>query len=461
MVSQKPETKMIPSQDLITKYQYNVPRYTSYPPANFFTAQSAETYKHHIILSNNTNPQNISIYIHIPFCKKMCWYCGCNTSLCASNSELNNYVDVLVQEINMIIPHIDSTRAISQIHFGGGTPSILSLDEVSKILAPFTAHFTFTNQAEIAMECNPASLSNEYIQGLAQRGFTRISLGIQDFNHRVLQAVNREVPEREISEIRAFIQSCNMQVNFDFIYGLPFQTLESFTETIEKAIVCNPDRIVSFSYAHVPHIKPLQNKIEGLPMLEGIEKLSLLHTAYTLLTKAGYTPIGLDHFAKPTDELSLALSHKTLHRNFQGYCTRESTGQVYAFGASGISQFSHSFFQNYRDPELYSQAILAGKLATHAGYILHKQEQIISHTIETIMCNGYIDLAEIAQSYEISIEQIPYSKEYMHILIKDGLVENDGYTFKVTKLGTFFLRIIASCFDPKFQLSNSSFSSSI
>jgi oxygen-independent coproporphyrinogen III oxidase len=281
----------------------------------------------------------------------------------------------------------------------------------------------------------------------------------------VLAAVNREIPRMPIAEIVKVIRSLKANINFDFIYGLPLQTKQSFTKTIEQAIELNPDRLVTFSYAHVPHLKPLQKHIDTHTMLSGEEKLDLLHTSYGLLCNAGYTAIGLDHFANPTDSLALAAKSKTLHRNFQGYCSSEITGQVYAFGASGISQFSDSFFQNHRTPEAYKNAILTNQYATHAGYVLSNSEQIISHCIESIMCNGLLNITEMATQQGISQNELTilFSNKTKAIedLIKDKLLLYSDNTYTVTEMGSYFLRNIAAAFDPAFTPTAQKFSSSI
>ncbi|MFW5850613.1 MAG: radical SAM protein, partial [Bacteroidota bacterium] len=294
---------MIPSDSLIHTYNQQIPRYTSYPPANYFIPQSKETFLHEIERSNSSKPENISIYIHIPFCSQQCWYCGCNSSVCTQNDSIETYLNSLHTEITSVISLLDSSRKISQIHFGGGTPSLLKIAQIEKILQLFSQKFNYTDSAEIAIECNPADLSFEYISQLIQLGITRISMGIQDFDHKILDAVHRKTSHIPVSELKQHIQSLGAQVNFDFMYGLPYQTRNSFAKTIHEAITLRPDRLVTFSYAHLPSIKKHQQKIDDLPMAGGKEKIEMLYDAYHSLTSAGYTAIGLDHFALPDDTL--------------------------------------------------------------------------------------------------------------------------------------------------------------
>jgi len=456
---------MIPSDYLITKYNQAIPRYTSYPPANFFSKQTGETYKQHIIASNNEEPNNISVYIHIPFCAQLCWYCGCNTSVCNTKSVIDNYLDFLHIEISQVIELLDKTRKISQIHFGGGTPSILLPTQIKKIVEAFSSKFEYTKDAEIAIECNPANLDENYIIELKKIGFTRISMGIQDFDHKILKAVNRELPNMPIEKLTEIIHSNGLKVNYDFIYGLPFQTKESFATNIHKAIEFGPDRLVTFSYAHLPSIKPHQSLLQSKPMAGANEKLQMLDSTYTLLTEAGYTAIGLDHFAKADDELSLALKSKKLHRNFQGYCTRKSTGQVYAFGASGISQLSGSFFQNYRSSEEYIENIQTKGWAVQAGHILTLKEKITAAIIESILCNEILNWNEIALRFNVSSSDLKndysFNSNQIKELIDDNLIKAVDYGYEVTTTGKYFLRNIAASFDPEIKLTTKTFSSSI
>jgi len=456
---------MFPSEYLIQKYQQNVPRYTSYPPANYFHEQTVDAYKHAIIESNATSPNTISIYIHIPFCAQLCWYCGCNTSGFSDRGIITEYLKNIYTEILNTIELLDTNRKISQIHFGGGTPSILTKKELQKIVSVFYSHFSFTKNAEIAIECNPANLSFSYIDDLVSLGFNRISLGIQDFDTNILSEVHREIPKIPIPEIASYIQSKKVKLNFDFIYGLPYQTKESFTKTISKAISCNPDRIVTFSYAHMPSLKPLQKKLDGKPMVTGKEKLEILYNTHNQILESGYISIGFDHFAKPHDELALALQKKKLHRNFQGYCTRESTGQIYAFGASGISQFSNSFFQNSKSYITYNKEIQEKGFATAIGHKRSLEEQWINTVIEMILCNNIINWQEIAKLCNTEEQQLrnffSFSHETIHELLRDNLLETQPYGYSVTKTGSFFSRNIAAAFDPTLSKSDKLFSSSI
>ena len=452
---------------LLKKYNIPVPRYTSYPPANFFTEDfDNESYIKALKASNSENPQNISLYIHIPFCPKICFYCGCNTHLTRSTEKMRNYVDAVKKEIVMVKKLLDPKRKISQVHWGGGTPNSLPSEMVQEIMELIHNNFEFIPRPEIAMECHPAMLDDNYLQKLANQGFNRISLGIQDFNPEVLENVNRDASVIPVEELVNMIRKHDgISVNLDFIYGLPYQTVESFSETIQRAVKISPDRLVTFSYAHVPWIKKAQKILEKKGLPEADEKLAMFEAGYKILTAEGYKPIGLDHFAKQNDELSIALENRTLHRNFQGYCTRETTGQVYAFGATGISQLENAYAQNTKVTENYIEKINSGQFSIEKGYSLNKDEQIIKHVINEIMCNHFISWNESARKFNVSPEKIKNTISYNHddlqLFVSDGLITFTPDEVAVTDLGRFFVRNIAGSFDPNLKTTTRKFSKSL
>jgi oxygen-independent coproporphyrinogen-3 oxidase len=445
-----------------------VPRYTSYPPAYYFHDYfSADDYIMAIKNSISEWPAIISIYIHIPFCNKLCYFCGCNSHLTRDTNKINNYTEALKKEILMVKKLLDPSRKVSQVHWGGGTPNSLPAYMVAGIMELIKDNFSFTEQPEIAIECHPALLDESYIQKLITAGFNRFSLGIQDFREDVLANVNRDAPKIPVEKIVSEIKSYEgTGVNLDFIYGLPFQTINTFSETIEKAVKISPDRLVTFSYAHVPWIKKAQKILESKGLPEAKEKLGMFKAGYEILTANGYTPIGLDHYAKNDDELSIALKNRKLHRNFQGYCTRETTGQVYAFGATGISQLETVYAQNEKDPYKYTDIMNSGNFATAKGYKVSLKEKIIRHVITEIMCNEYVSLQEAGDIFKMPVEKIQtiigFSEKNFEDLVKDGLLEiEDDIVFKVTERGRFFIRIIASKFDPQLKSDTGRFSKSL
>src|SRR5690554_2142621 len=434
-------------EDLIQKYNIPVPRYTSYPPANYFSDEfNAANYIEAVENSNNEWPENISIYIHIPYCSKMCHFCGCNTQYTRDQEKLKRYVDAVLKEIDMLVPHLNGSRKVSQIHWGGGTPNTLPVELIQIIMQRIHDKFTFTDNPEIAMECHPAMLDERYVNILVQSGFNRFSLGIQDFKQEVLDNVNRTAPAVPVKEIVNWIRNYDAtSVNLDFIYGLPFQNRDTFHETIQQAIDISPDRLVTFSYAHVPWIKKAQKILEVRGLPEADEKLKMFETGYDLLTANGYTPIGLDHFAKDNDELSVALRNRKLHRNFQGYCTRETTGQVYAIGATGISQLESVYAQNEKNPDKYVELINDGKFTVEKGYKLSINEKIIRHIISEVMCNEFVSFDETAVKFNTSVENVYEAVAYDHNqfekFVNDGLIRFlNSSSMEVTEDGRFFIR---------------------
>ena len=367
----------------------------------------------------------------------------------------------------MVKKMLDPSRKVSQVHWGGGTPNSLPVETIRDIMDTIHENFEFIDKPEIAIECHPAMLDEKYTEQLVQAGFNRFSLGIQDFKQDVLDNVNRDAPKVPVKEIVGWIRSHeNTGVNLDFIYGLPFQDIKSFSETIEKAVDISPDRLVTFSYAHVPWIKKAQKILEKRGLPEADEKLKMFLAGYKILTENGYTAIGLDHFAKANDELSVALKNRKLHRNFQGYCTRETTGQVYAFGATGISQLEGVYAQNGKVPDAYLERINKGQFNIEKGYKLNTGEKIVRHVITEIMCNEFVSFEETARFFTISVPEVKralhFEEKQMESFVVDGLLQMEqGSVFKVTDAGRFFIRNIASKFDPNLTNENKRFSKAL
>jgi len=442
-------------KNILIKYNRPVPRYTSYPPANFF--KEGFTIEQHIQLikeSNTAGDKNISVYLHTPFCKQKCHFCGCNSLIWNNDNQTEQYIQALLAEIKNTFQYIDTkNRKVSQIHWGGGTPNNLTIDQHRRVIETIKECASFLDKAEIAIECNPAYLDEAYIIGLAQLGFNRISVGIQDFKIEVLDAINRAPSAMPLDELLAMIRKHGFKgINLDFVYGLPLQTIEGFKETITKAVALRPDRIVTFSYAHMPSLMPGQAKISTESLPTDDDKLEMYIAARQILVNGGYEVIGFDHFALPSDELTKAKEAKTLHRNFQGYCTRETTGQVYAFGASGITQLSNAFIQNVKTTQDYIKAIKNNGFATHKGYKLDSNELLSSEIIEKIMCNGFVDLALVAQKWNISVQDLyaitGFSADKLIYLIDDKLVEIKQNQLTVSEMGMMVVRNIAMLFDP-------------
>jgi oxygen-independent coproporphyrinogen III oxidase len=454
------------SSSFLDKYNKPGPRYTSYPPAtSFHTGFDNKQYVDALVKSNNDKPESISVYIHIPFCPQLCFFCGCNTTLSKSNQTIRRYIDAVLKEMDTVFQHLDKSRKVSQIHFGGGTPNSIQLFYLEEIVDKIKATFAFTDNPEIAIECSPAYLQLEHIDHLAKIGFNRISLGIQDFNKDVLDAINRRPSKLPIEDVIARIKQNNIKENIDLVYGLPLQTVESFKGNIERILALQPDRVVTFSYAHVPWVKEAQKNLEKYHLPDADEKIHMLEAGYNLLTENGYNAIGMDHYAKPDDELFLASKAKTLHRNFQGYCTRQTTGQVYAFGTSGISQLWSAYSQNEKNLNAYMDMVEKDGLAVVRGYSMSAQETIIREAINEIMCNGRLDLNEIALRLDTKIDVIKQELEYnpakLQEFIEDKLLTLNNDVIQVSGDGMMVVRNIAMVFDPLLKVEENKFSKTV
>ena len=439
---------------LLNKYNKKGPRYTSYPPATHFSEKyDDKDFINSVIKSNNENPQNVSIYIHIPFCPQICHFCGCTTESGFTKPFLERYVDALIKEIEFVSKYINNDRKLTQIHWGGGTPNAISLKYIQRITEKILMCFNLNDEYEMAIECSPAHLDYRHIELLKSYGFNRISLGIQDFDGKVLDAINRRRPKRPISKMVEKIHSEGFRgTNIDLVYGLPLQTVKNFNKTIEKAIDLNTDRIVTFSYAHVPSILPRQKILETIGFPSAEEKAEMYNNAYKKFTDAGYVPIGMDHFCRPDDEFYLALKNNQLHRNFQGYCTTRTTGQVYGFGASSISQLFSAYSQNVKNAAQYIKMINEKNTAVLRGYNLERNEKIIRDVINSVMCNYYVDFSEIAKKFESDSDEIKEIVGFDNEKFKDFVdlnfmkIENDKII--IYDSARLYIRNIAMEFDP-------------
>ena len=450
------------NETLFRKYNVPVPRYTSYPTANEFEPFDAHRYLKAVETSNDAAADNISFYIHVPFCRHLCHYCGCNSVAMAQPKRIEEYFETLHQEIDLQLPHLRKDRRISQIHYGGGSPSSMPLALIRGINEHLLSAFSTIDKPEIAIECHPGYLESNDWQYLLDSGFNRFSLGIQDFNTDVLRTVNRRPSLLPVADIMEILRKGGAKVNFDFIYGLPKQTTTEFVSTIQTAISLLPDRLVTFSYAHLPSLFKRQMILEkaGLPLQT--EKLKMFEEASKMLQSAGYVPIGMDHFVLPDDDLNVALQRHTLHRNFQGYCPRRITAQVYAFGVSGISQLDAAYAQNTKDISAYMVQVNAGQLPIQRGYALAPWQRITREVIECIMCNNAINWHDMAQRLHVSVDEIKqaihYNEAELQTLQADGLIAFDADSVVITPDGLPFVRNVAAAFDPMMRHNHRLFS---
>jgi oxygen-independent coproporphyrinogen-3 oxidase len=450
---------------LLNKYNVPVPRYTSYPPANQFTESFSESsYLTLLKESNSRKPESMALYIHIPFCKRICHYCGCNACSIGDGALIKPYMEALRKEIELVSMHLDKNRPVTQLHYGGGTPNSLDIRYIESLNEFLFSNFNFVEKPEIAIECNPAYLDYKYIDRLISSGFNRFSMGIQDFDNNILKLVNRKPSAIPPTELFRYLKSAKKEVNvnFDFIYGLPGQTVASFSETIDQAIDIRPDRLVTFSYAHVPWVKKHQVILEKRGLPSPGDKMQMFLSAYKKLIEAGYQPIGLDHFVLPADDLYLAVNSGNLHRNFQGYCTRKTTGQVYAFGVSAISQLVQGYSQNLKEIVDYNEAIHQGKLPVERGYVLSDEQILTREVITELMCNKKISFSKIAEMQKVSVEELKSAMKTdetaLNEFLVDGLINYSSGTIEVTEKGTLFIRNIAASLDKEYQMKTQTYS---
>jgi oxygen-independent coproporphyrinogen-3 oxidase len=455
------------SNEFLNKYNVSGPRYTSYPPANFFNnGFTTSDYIEQIKASNTQKPGNISLYIHIPFCPHRCHFCGCSTVIAQKKSVVEQYIETVKLEIKNVSALLDLNRRVTQIHWGGGTPNSISMNFIKEIMDYIKEVFIIDEKAEIAMECSPAYLEYNHIDQLAEMGFNRMSLGIQDFREDVLNAVNRLAPKHPVKDVVEYLRTKGFHgINLDFIYGLPLQTIESFSETLRQAIEIKPDRIVTFSYAHVPWVKEAQKQLEKIGLPSADEKMTMLINSIAQLQEGGYISIGIDHFALPDDELAKAFQNKKLHRNFQGYCTLETTGQVYGFGASSISQLWGAYAQNMKDITPYMKAVTETGFAIERGYALNRDEQISRAVINSIMCNGILIFDDIADQFNTTVVEIKQVIQFDPVkfisFVADDLMYLDRDHIKVHEKGLLFARNIAMALDPALKQGENVYSKTV
>ena len=433
---------------LLQKYDQPLPRYTSYPSATEFRTDFSECDFRQAIARSNQRQTPLSLYCHIPFCQSACYFCGCNVIVSGNKNIAVPYLDYLTREIAQAAPLIDTSRPVTQLHWGGGTPNYFTIEQVERLWRTIASHFQIAPNAEISIEVNPRYVDREYITALRQIGFNRISFGIQDFNPKVQQAINRVQPEELLFNVMEWIRAAQFSsVNVDLIYGLPYQTLETFIETIHKTIQINPDRVAVFSFAYVPWLKPVQQNIPADALPSPQEKLNILEMTIARLTQNGFQFIGMDHFAKSTDELAIAQRNKTLHRNFQGYTTQPHTDLV-AFGMTGINMLHDTYAQNYHSLNDYYKAIDAGQLPIEKGIHLTSEDILRRQIVSQLMCHFSLTKADIEAQYNLNFDAY-FAQELSQLrqLEMDGLLRLERDRIDVTPAGRLLIRNIAATFD--------------
>lgn len=433
------------NKNIIKNYDINCPRYTSYPTAVkfiFFTK------KYNIKKIFNIKKHSISLYFHIPFCNNLCYYCACNKIITKNNRYSDYYLLLLKKEIKLKKIYINYTKNIEQIHFGGGSPTFLNQKQIIKIITIIKKYFKIKKNKDYSIEIDPRNVLFSYISLIKNLGFLRSSIGIQDFNIKVQKTINRIQTKKETNIILKKLKKENFEsINVDLIYGLPYQTKNTFLNTIKKILKIDPDRITLFNYAHLPNKFKAQKKIDIIKSPSSIQKLNILKSTIKILLKSEYEYIGMDHFAKKDNELTIAKKNNTLYRNFQGYSTN-SNCYLLGFGTSSISTFENNYNQNVYSINEYKKLLLINYIPLSKIIILYKDDKIRKYIINKLMCNLYIDFKTIKIKFNIDFE-IYFKNELnkLHNFIKDKLIIINKNKITITSTGRFLIRNICSIFD--------------
>jgi oxygen-independent coproporphyrinogen-3 oxidase len=445
-----PATRLAFDADLIRKYDQFGPRYTSYPTADrFHEGFGPADCVNALIARNHERPEDpLSVYVHIPFCNTICFYCGCNKVITKDHGRSAKYIRYLAREIGIVSSILEGTRPVVQLHLGGGTPTFLARDEMADLMGHLRRGFAIATDAEVSIEVDPRKVDAGTVAFLAGLGFNRISVGVQDFDEAVQKAVNRIQSE---SETRVVVDAARangfVSVNIDLIYGLPKQTLDGFSATLDKVIAASPDRVALYNYAHLPHLfKPQRRILESeLPSAE--TKLAILALAIDKLGAAGYVYIGMDHFAKPEDELARAQAERRLHRNFQGYTTRPEC-DLLAFGISAIGKIGRAYSANVKTLDEYYERLDRGVLPVKRGYLLTDDDDVRRDAIARLMCDFELRPGAFGRRHGLCFEE-RFAPELAALapLAADGLVEITPEAIRVTPRGRLLVRSVAMLFD--------------
>ncbi|GBF79545.1 oxygen-independent coproporphyrinogen III oxidase [Aphanothece sacrum] len=451
MICQSPA--VIFDTDLLNKYDKSLPRYTSYPPATELKENFGERDFRAGIAAGNHKKTPISLYCHIPFCESACYFCGCNTIITRNKKVAPPYLDYLTKDIHQTAELISSDRTVNQIHWGGGTPNYLNQSQIDQLFTTLVNNFNIEENAEISIEINPRYIDKNYIFFLRSLGFNRISFGIQDFDPKVQEVINRVQPEEMLFNVMSWIWEAGFDsVNVDLIYGLPYQNRNTFEKTVKKTIELNPDRIAVFNFAYIPWIKPAQKNlpVEELPNVS--EKLAMLQMTIEEFNRNDYLYIGMDHFAKPNDELSIAQKEGKLHRNFQGYTTKPES-DLFAFGVTSISMLQDVYVQNDKSLKGYYNALDAEQIPIDKGVSLTRDDIIRRAVIMELMCQSQLYKERIEEKYNLNFE-LDFDEYFAQELIDlrpleaDGLIHLFPDRLEVTNSGRWLIRNIAAVFDP-------------
>ncbi len=441
-------------QALIEKYDFNGPRYTSYPTANLFQSSFDEQdMREALSISNGqSHKSDLSVYIHLPFCESLCYYCACNKVVTRNRQKAADYLEALYSEIGMACELLDPGRRVTQIHLGGGTPTYYSDTQLSQLMDTLAKNLDMDDgqQREFSIELDPRTIDTERITNLADMGFNRFSFGIQDYHAPVQLAINRVQSADQVDQLVSTSREQGIgSLSVDLIYGLPNQTVKSFDKTLRRVIAQQPDRVAVYNYAHLPERFRAQRLLNRSELPQASDKLAMLNLTITLLQRTGYRYIGMDHFALPDDAMSQALDNGTLQRNFQGYSTHAGCDLI-GFGASAISHIGQFYVQNIASVRDYMSTLDGGHLPIAKGLKLNRDDQIRSDIINQLMCYSKLEFHDFDDRWQLQFQDAFHQELFrLEPLRNDGLVDIDRYGIQVTPRGRLLLRQIAMCFDPQ------------
>lgn len=432
--------------DLVRKYAKAVPRYTSYPTAPHFRAGFGAARAGQWLEALPVQSR-LSLYFHVPFCRSLCWFCGCHTKVTNRAAPLARYLDTLLAEVALVTARLGRGRPVAHIHFGGGSPSLLSPDELKRLAEALHRSFAILPGAEFAIEIDPRNIDEGRARALAEIGVNRASLGVQDFDPAVQRAVNRVQPLELTARVAGLLRGNGIaRLNLDLMYGLPLQTIGGFVETVERALALAPDRFALFGYAHVPWMKKHQSLIDAAALPDAWQRWCQARAAERRLAAAGYAAIGLDHFARPEDPLARAAAAGTLRRNFQGY-TADPADALIGFGASAIGALPQGYLQNESDLKAYAEAVAAGRPATARGIAFAPEDRLRAAVIEKLMTALAADTGALCRAHGYPEAHLDGAFAAVDALAADGLAERHGRVVSIPPEARLFMRAVAACFD--------------
>lgn len=451
---------MIDPTHIFSKYPESVPRYTSYPTAPHFKAGlGAELMEK--LLGDLTPETRLSVYAHIPFCDRLCWFCACNTKHTLKYAPVASYVSSLIEEIALVHGKLSFKPKLGHLHFGGGSPSLLNVSDFTRLRDALAGAFTIDGQTEISIEIDPSDVTEDTLVGLHKLGSTRASIGVQDFDPAVQKAINRPQTFEQTRDVIEALRATGIRsLNIDALYGLPLQDLEKITHTMGKVIELRPDRIALFGYAHVPWMKKHQKMINEADLPNMLDRFAQATLAADIFQAAGYERIGIDHFALPSDPLAVAARAGTLHRNFQGYTTDRCT-TLLGLGGSSIGQFGGGYIQNIVPTGHYQEAIGRGELPALKGVFLHRDDVIRGHIIERLMCDFEFSFADLRERFGADASLYIEEAEHIALAEDDGLCCVEAENFIVPADARPYARIVAARFDAYLAQANARYSSAV